>query len=237
MICNCCSIDKEEKYFQTYWHSSQNKYRTRKECTECLYKKRKESKLNRLSIPTEIVQPQGQESQPDPIPDIIMEQEDISTDFFAEDLYLCKVCMEEKTINEFYNRFGRPIESVCKSCELQKNKQIRQEYLKENCGSEFVWSEVNKYADEYQKECTFNLLKLLGYLYDEETGIWTKSGWKEIKDGQPHFPHITYKRGRKRLTQEDKDKIRRLYAEGYSVDDISIEMRISDTSIYRYVKE
>ena len=237
MICNCCSIDKEEKYFQTYWHSSQNKFRTRKECTECLYKKRKESKLKRLSTPTEIVQPEVPELQPDPIPDIIMEQEDISTDFFAEDLYLCKVCMEEKTINEFYNRFGRPIESVCKSCELEKNKQIRQEYLKENCGSEFVWSEVNKYADEYQKECTFNLLKLLGYLYDEETGIWTKPGWKEIKDGQPHFPNITYKRGRKRITQEDRDKIKRLYAEGYSVDDISIEMRISDTSIYRYVKE
>jgi hypothetical protein len=126
-----------------------------------LYKKRKESKLKRLSTPTEIVQPQVQESQPDPIPDIIMEQEDISTDFFAEDLYLCKVCMEEKTINEFYNRFGRPIESVCKSCELEKNKQIRLEYLKENCGSEFVWAEVNKYTDEYQKECTFNLLKLL----------------------------------------------------------------------------
>jgi DNA invertase Pin-like site-specific DNA recombinase len=51
------------------------------------------------------------------------------------------------------------------------------------------------------------------------------------------FPNITYKRGRKRITQEDRDKIKRLYAEGYSVDDISIEMRISDTSIYRYVKE
>ncbi len=237
MICNCCSIDKEEKYFQTYWHSSQNKYRTRKECTECLYKKRKESKLKRLSTPTEIVQPQVQESQPDPIPDIIIEQEDTRTDFSTEDLYLCKVCMEEKSLYEFYNRFGRPIESVCKSCELEKNKQIRQEYLKENCGSEFVWAEVNKYTDEYQKECTFNLLKLLGYLYDEETGIWTKPGWKEIKDGQPHFPNVTSKKGKKRLTKEDKENIKRLYEKGYSVDDISIEMRISDTSIYRYVKE
>ncbi len=230
MICNCCSIDKEEKYFQTYWHSSQNKFRTRKECTECLYKKRKESKLNRLSTPTEIVQPVVPESQSEPIPDI-------STDFFNEETYLCKVCMEYKNINQFYQRFGKPIESVCKSCELEKNRATRQEYIKENCGSEFVWCDVGKYADEYQKECTFNILKELGYLYDEETGIWTKEGWKEIKDGQPHFPKITHKRGRKRLTQEDKDNIRKLYEKGYSVDDISIEMRISDTSVYRYVKE
>ena len=237
MKCNCCNIDKEDKNFQTYWHSSQNKFRTRKECTECLYKKRKQSKLNRLSIPTEIVQPEVTESQPDPIPDIIMEQEDISTDFFNEETYLCKICMEYLNPNKFYQRFGRPIESVCKSCEIQKNKQIRQEYLKENCGSEFVCAEVNKYADEYQKECTFNLLKLLGYLYDEETGIWTKPGWKEIKDGQPHFPNIIFKRGRRRITQQDKENIRKLYAEGYTVDDISIQLKMSDTSVYRYVKE
>jgi len=230
MICNCCSIDKEEKYFQTYWHSSQNKFRTRKHCTECLYKKRKESKLNRLSIPTEIVQPQVQESQPDPIPDI-------STDFFNEETYLCKMCMEEKPIYDYYLHKGKLVELICRVCEVEKNRANRQEYLKENCGSEFVWSEVGKYADEYQKACTFNLMQQLGYLYDEETGIWTKEGWKEIKDGQPHFPHITHKRGRKRLTQEDKDKIKRLYEKGYSVDDISIELRISDTSVYRYAKE
>jgi len=237
MICNCCSIDKEEKYFQTYWHSSQNKYRTRKECTECLYKKRKENKLNRISTPTEIVQPVVPESQSDPIPNIIIEQEDTSADFSTEEMYLCKVCMEEKPIYDYYLHKGKLVELVCKVCELEKNRAARQEYLKENCGSEFVWSEVNKYADEYQKECTFNLMQQLGYLYDEETGIWTKPGWKEIKDGQPHFPHITHKRGRKRLTQEDKDNIKRLYEKGYSVDDISIEMRISDTSVYRYVKE
>lgn len=222
MICNCCSIDKEEKYFQTYWHSSQNKFRTRKECTECLYKKRKESKLNRLSIPTEIVQPVVPESQPEPI---------------NLNLYECKICMEDKTLNEFYLSNGKPVELVCKICEVERNRKARQEYLKENCGSEFVWSDVGKYADEYQKECTFNLLKQLGYLYDEETGIWTKEGWKEIKDGQPHFPKITYKRGRKRITQQEKDKIKKLYAEGYSVDDISIQLRMSDTSVYRYAKD
>jgi len=222
MICNCCSIDKEDKNFQTYWHSSQNKFRTRKECTECLYKKRKESKLNRISTPTEIVQPVVPESQPEPI---------------NLNLYECKICMEDKTLNEFYLSKGKPVELVCKVCELERNRATRQEYLKENCGSEFVCAEVNKYADEYQKECTFNLLKQLGYLYDEETGIWTKPGWKEIKDGQPHFPNIIFKRGRKRITQEDKDNMKRLYAQGYSVDDISIEMRISDTSVYRYVKE
>ncbi len=237
MICNCCSIDKEEKYFQTYWHSSQNKFRTRKECTECLYKKRKENKLKRLSTTTEIVQPEVQESQPDPIPNFIIEQEDNISDFFNEEMYLCKICMEDKTLNEFYLSKGKPVELVCKICEVERNRATRQEYLKENCGSEFVWSEVNKYADEYQKACTFNLMQQLGYLYDEETGIWTKEGWKEIKDGQPHFPKITYKRGRKRITQEEKEKMRKLYAEGYTVDDISIQLKMSDTSVYRYVKE
>ena len=37
MTCNVCKQDKELNQFQTYWHSTQQKMRTRKQCTECLY--------------------------------------------------------------------------------------------------------------------------------------------------------------------------------------------------------
>ena len=34
-ICSKCKIEKEDKEFQTYWHSTQQKFRIRKECTFC----------------------------------------------------------------------------------------------------------------------------------------------------------------------------------------------------------
>jgi DNA invertase Pin-like site-specific DNA recombinase len=79
-------------------------------------------------------------------------------------------------------------------------------------------------------------METLGYLYDEPSGIWTKPGWKEIKDGKPHFPNIIGRRARgKNLTDNDKKKIIELYDRGVSVDDITIQLNVSDTTVYRYV--
>lgn len=227
MLCNLCAIDKPEDKFQKYFHSTQNKWRIRKQCTECYYK-RKNEKKRMIANYINIVQPDLPKLQPDPTIDY-------STN---PDYHLCKQCERYLPIaTSFYLRADGKVNShSCRNCLIEKERQERLQYRQDNGGSEFVFAEPNRYPDEYQKECTFNFMKIMGYLYDEETGIWTKPGWKEIKDGQPYFPKITNKRRRgKRLTKEDKEKVAMLYDNGKSVTDIAMEMGLSDTTIYRYV--
>jgi hypothetical protein len=227
MLCNICLIDKPEDKFLKYFHSTQNKWRIRKQCTECYYNRKNEKKRRMVNEPI-ITQPYVPELQPDHIIDY-------STN---PDYHLCKQCEKYLPIaTSFYVKPDGKVNShSCKSCIVEKEREERLQQRQENGGSEFVFAEPNRYPDEFQKECTFKLMKIMGYLYDEETGIWTKPGWKEIRDGQPYFPKITTKRRRgKRLTQQDKQKIADLYNNGKSVGDIAIEMKISDTTIYRYV--
>ena len=47
MICNKCHQDKPETEYQTYYHSSQGVYRTRRQCTQCYYDVKK---LYRLKV-------------------------------------------------------------------------------------------------------------------------------------------------------------------------------------------
>ena len=227
MLCNICSTDKPEDKFQKYFHSTQNKWRIRKQCTECYYN-RKNEKKNRMFNQTIIVQPEVPESQPDP-----------SIDYSTNpDYHKCKECeIYLPKATSFYVKADNRVNSnTCKACQLEKDRAERFEYIQDNCGSEFVCAEPNNYPDEFQKACTFNFMRTLGYLYDEETGIWTKPGWKEIKDGKPYFPNIIKRRSKgKRLTQQDKQKIVELYNKGYNVDDITLELGISDTTFYRYV--
>jgi len=220
MICTVCKIEKPEDNFQKYFHSTQNKWRIRKQCTPCLYQRRRKDK--EIHQETIIVQPVVPELQPEPI---------------NTKLKKCKICFEHKEDFEFYTAKGKVVGLICRKCQNKRDREERQEYLEENCGSEFVWSEVGKYNDEFQKNCTFNLMRTLGYLYDEKTGIWTKPGWKEIKDGEPFFPHIVKRKSKwSRLKEEDKLKIIELRDRGYTCDEIAIALEISDTTVYKYVK-
>lgn len=228
MICNLCSTDKPEDNFQKYFHSTQNKWRIRKQCKQC-YNNRKNENRNRMFKQTIIVQPEVPELQPDP-----------SIDYSTNpDYHKCKECEKYlPKVTSFYVRAedNRVNKNVCRQCQYKKEKAERYEYLQNNCGSDFVHAQPNNYPDEFQKSCTFDFMQSLGYLYDEQTGIWTKPGWKEIVDGKPHFLHINKKRRKgKRLTKEDKEKVSQLYNDGYSVEVISMEMGISNTTVYRYV--
>lgn len=224
-ICTKCGIDKPIDQYQTYWHSTQQTTRTRRYCNSCLREQRKKWKESiKMDNKTQPVVP---ELQPEPIIDY-------STN---PDYKKCRYCLEWKHKDEYYQKNNKIIFGSCKECECKRAKEKRDKEVMEKGGSYFVFSEPNKYADDLQRQGTFKIMKVLGYLFDEETGIWTKPGWKEIRDGQPHFPNVTFKKGKKRLTKEDKENIKRLYEKGYSVDDISIEMKLSDTTVYRYVKE
>ena len=176
---------------------------------------------------TIIVQPDVPESQPD-----------LSIDYSTNpDYHKCKECQKYLPIaTAFYIKADNRVNSnTCKACITNKERAERYEYIQNNCGSEFVNAEPNTYPDEFQRACTFDFMKLLGYLYDEETGIWTKPGWKEIRDGKPYFLKI--KKGKqkgKRLTELDKVKITQLWEQGYGLTYITNLMNISETTAYRY---
>lgn len=212
--CNVCDILKEENEFQKYWHSTQNKMRTRKQCTECLYQIRLKKK------------------NPDKY-------------YSSNPNYRkCTDCKEWKLIStSFYTRSdGSVYLNRCRECEITLEKNKRKERLKENCGSDRVPANPNTYTDEYQKSCTFELLELLGYLYDTTTGIWIKPGHKEIIDGKPYFPNIKinssgkriYTKRLRRVTPNKLEKIIQLKLKGWSMEQIADELGMSEKTVYKH---
>jgi hypothetical protein len=246
-ICYKCNIEKEDKEFQTYWHSTQQKFRIRKECTLCLYKqknerkrlRRLESKLKQVPIPTEIVQPAVQELQP-----AILE--------IPKDYRKCKTCGEVKLISQYhrYSSYNKKPFLSCKTCvnirENVRTKNKRLKYLEENGGSNDFSQTPNEYIDEYQKDATFNLMRRFGWTFNEENGIWWKEG---IKTADGVFINVT-KRKRKKVNPMAKiplnlriEKKEELFNEtiklrstGLSFDKIGKKLGVSDTTIYKWIK-
>jgi hypothetical protein len=228
--CSKCSIDKPESDYATYFHSTQNKMRRRKICRFCFNEQKRQ--YNQSIRNKKIIQPVEDMT---PIQPII----DHSTN---PDYKACKECNEYKPIDSFhyFNKEKGLTFNTCKDCE-KENDRIYNEQLKEqNGGSKMVGAKPNTYFDEYQKKNTFEVMTLLGYLYNEEYGIWTKLGVKTIEDGKPYFHFLKYyKKGNKggMITQTERDKILEYREKGFSFKRISIITKISPNSIYKIIKE
>ena len=167
--CSKCKADLPLSEYQTYFHSKVNKHFTRGHCTKCLYSTRKKNKMDRLLIPTEIVQPVVLKEEPE-VPKIKDIKEKI-----------CITCLEVKTVDDYYaNRL------TCKKCCLEKEYKYRTEKtyknLQNNGGSKRVPIKPGKYHDEYQKHYTHEILLAMGWKLNEENGKWWKDGIK-TKDG------------------------------------------------------
>jgi hypothetical protein len=202
-ICTKCHQPKELDQFQKYWHSTQQKERTRAECTECLYKQRNERKrlkrlksdLIQISIPTEIVQPEVPELEPEIL-------EDFSSN---KDYKQCRTCKEWKTKDKFYLHKSKSKSTYldCKSCcnkvEAARAKVYRQQELEENGGSFRHYKEPNRWIDDIQRDATFDILKAIGWKFNEEKGIWWKEG---IKNENGEFLNV--KKGQKRIYRKTK---------------------------------
>ena len=215
MNCNVCNQDKEANEFQTYWHRTQQKMRTRRQCTKCLY-------------------------------DLKLKRKDPEKYYSNNPNYRkCYDCNEWKLVEtEFYPKDTGHTKHRCRPCTLIKDRALRKthrdEELADSCGSEKVIAEPNQYRDIYQKECTFFILDALGYKFDEPTGIWTKPGYKEIKDGKPIFPtlnlkSIIYKRNK--ISPTKLDRMLGLREQGLSYEKIAAELGISDTAVYKNIKK
>ena len=179
IVCNKCKIEKDDKEYYTYFHSTQQKHRTRKICQECIKKHKKEyklqirqEKLRMKEIPTqpEKVAVIAPELQPDPFKD--------------NPLYkFCKNCNQYKLLTDYYvNKSIKGYATWCKICHnAQQHKKQREYYdnkFKNNGGSECILSTPGKYKDIYQKEQLFWVLELIGWTHNEN-GVWSKEGIKD----------------------------------------------------------
>ena len=208
MRCNVCNEDKEIKLFQTYWHSTQQKMRTRKQCTECLYQIR----LKRKN------------------PDMYYKNN--------PNYHKCNTCSDWKEVKEFYCSKGEIYSNRCRLCTRQLEQKKRREHLEQSCGGDKIPPKPNTYTDEYQKACTYEFMQTLGYTFDEPTGIWIKPGVKELVNGKPFFPKVGKSKiiGTK-ITTKMVEEMLELYKSGWGYQRISKKLGCSDTSVFKYIKK
>lgn len=240
-ICTKCKIDKEDKEFQTYWHSTQKKFRIRKVCTLCHYTqhnerrrlKRLESKLIQVSIRPEIIQPAVQELQLD-----------LSND---KNYKQCRTCQQWKLKTDYHSYKDSKKKSFldCKICynkrEVERAKVDREKELQETGGSDRHKQQPGEWIDEYQKEATYNILKAMGWKLNEDNGIWWKDG---IKTSDGVFINIKTKKSFQdypflmSITPQKKEMFNRAVAlriKGKTYKYIANELGLSDTTIYKWL--
>ena len=210
-VCTKCEKEKELDQYQKYFHSSQQKWRVRGECTDCYYKTRLKRKNPNLYY----------ENHPD--------------------YKKCKTCSTWKLVDEFHfhSRVTGLRFTECKLCQNEKDKIKYQQELEENGGSIKVFAKPNKYKDKWQKEQTFMVMEVLGYIYDEGTGIWTKPGVKELINGKIVFSKINKNRTlgkyNSKVATNKVQLMKELRDKGLSYNKIADILDISDTTVFKYL--
>jgi len=149
---------------------------------------------------------------------------------YSPDYFYCKRCDSYLEPEDFYPSKLKKKYINCKKCCSEVEKETYT-YAKDNpCGSSRVPSKPNKFADEAQKNCTHEFLKLMGWKYNEINGIWWREGFK---DENGKFLNIKYSKHRtnKKITEEMKLEVVRLLKEGYMNKQIKVMTGVSLPSI------
>lgn len=212
MLCTKCKIDKPSTEYATYWHSTQQATRVRKVCSSCFYQQKKEYRLRkRMEVNPEML-------------------------FINNpDYKKCTRCESWKHIDGFSTYTKVTNYARCKECRTEIEKEEAREKIIKNGGSLRVKVFPNEYTDEYQRKNTFELMRELGYLYNEENGIWYKEPWK-TKDGE--FPLLpkTDKRIYKyqsKISNKVREQVLDLRSNNISIRKIASKLNISETSVWK----
>ena len=150
-ICSRCNVERNDDEYYTYWHSTQQKYRTRNVCTPCTTKQVRDYKRKVKEEPAVVKE--------------------------IEPTQLCPCCKKDVPLTGYYDS-GKGVKGrYCISC-IRKNQNERNyNKVMSEGGSERVCQKPNTYADEYQKAQTFMVLERLGWKYNDN-GVWSKEGVK-----------------------------------------------------------
>lgn len=231
-ICSKCKIEKELDEFSKYFHSKQNKERIRGYCKSCFSQQQKIVKQNlknkKKIQPVEDLTP------------IITIPIEVPNYLNNPDYKKCNTCQEWKLVDEFhYHSKVTGIRfTTCKVCQKIKDNEIYQRELEERGGNDRIKVKPNDYQDKYQKEQTFMVMEVLGYTYNEDCGVWTKPGVKELIDGNIVFPKVKKKRKLgvydSRITYDILNKIIQLKERGLSYDKIGDKLGIASTTAFKH---
>jgi uncharacterized protein (DUF433 family) len=165
MICRLCGVEKTDEHFRKYRHKKgTDKIYQRNECSLCLNKLSSERRRNRKINPPGVLKSQ---------PEVLEKPIEIV------ELRICKDCGIEKPITD-YHRLQQNDRvwyyRNCKKCYLIAINKGKEE--KNPLGLRYRIN-PNEYTNEYQKEQTFELMNVMGWVFDEPTGVWNKPGLKE----------------------------------------------------------
>jgi len=192
----------------------------------------------------EITQPVEQELELEVLEPQPVEQNPFATN---PDYKQCRTCGEHKHSIDGYYHHGKSKKTsyldcikCCNQRETNRKRIGRQEELEQNGGSEKVSLNPNTYRDIYQQQQTFELMKLLGYTYDD-SGVWLKPGVKELIDGKLVFKNLKKRKyiasNKIDYTHEMWKEIYNLYNSGrHSYVELSEKYKVSTTTICHYIK-
>jgi hypothetical protein len=148
-ICSKCKVERNEDEYYTYWHSTQQKYRTRHICLVCTKEQVKQYKRKvkekKIEIPTQY----------------------------------CPCCKKDIPLTGYYDSCKNVKGRYCSSCIRKNQNDKNYKKIMSNGGSERIPVKPNKYVDEFQKAQTFLVLERLGWVFNEDTGIWSKTNVKD----------------------------------------------------------
>jgi hypothetical protein len=210
-VCTKCKIEKELDQYQKYFHSTQQKWRVRGECTDCHYK----TKLIRKN------------------PELYYQNH--------PEYKKCKTCSTWKLQDQFH--FHSKVTGVrftsCKECQKETDRIKYNQELEDNGGSNIISSKPNQYKDKHQKEQTFMVMEVLGYIYYEDKGIWLKPGTKELVDGKIVFSKISNKNKVgtyiAKITAKKVMQMKEYRNQGFSYNKIADKLDVSDTTVFKYL--
>ena len=234
-ICSKCNVEQDEKEYYTYYHSPHKKFYTRLICFTCIKKQGKDYRL-KLKEQKQLLEQVPQQEK------IIEPQVPESQQEVLEGQLRCTICNEIKGIKEYYPKRKQCIICVRK----QENIYRREESLKikiDNGGSERVPQTPGVYSDEYQEAQTKEFLTALGWIYDEDTKIWNKPGFKENglfiiikpKENKRKPGSGGVRKKRKSAVHNNVNEILKLLESGHSYNDVAEFYDCSITLIRKVV--
>ena len=243
--CTKCNIEKPIDQYETYFHSSQNKTRTRGYCISCF---KEQKRIYRESIKNKkIIQP---------VEDLTPTIEYIETPS-PSNLKKCTGCKEWKPTTEYYKskagrKTGEPT-ARCKTCHMEMYQKRMKKKMEDNGGHIVVPVRPGVYKDEMQRENTYTIMQVMGWELNDN-GVWSKDG---IKTAEKKWPKLEeWNRINKERIEEEKrllklqkeeayrnadrniwENIKFLREEGESIKFISDMYNLDYMVVYNYIRK
>lgn len=158
---------------------------------------------------------------------------------------VCNKCQQSKDESEFNTYWHSTFQKhytrgYCIQCEYGRKNEYRRKMREVMNNQEDYWGATgddylknpNEYIDENQRLSVFRVMKLLGWKFNPNLGIWYKEPLK-LKDGT--FPNIKkVEKTNRSIPKETIDKIRELHQQGKKNWEIARICGVHSSTAYKY---